>query len=194
MALVLVGCGEKKAPVAGWGAGSWTYPRRLEDVVPKQFQAGIRHARTVEVGLVHPVYEAPGIPTGEAGWVLRSGWTRLSEPQSREVESLLLERKHWQTMRKKCEFQPGIALRWTSERDTAVALVCLDCFQIVGHWRRTPVVGEFDPSADAWLSWAEASFPGDSTLQAFIVRRREMQRQEEERSRAWRSRPGGNGR
>jgi hypothetical protein len=71
-------------------------------------------------------------------------------------------------------------------RDTALALVCLDCYQVAGRMGTEGMGGEIDPSAEHWLAWAATAFPADTAFQAAIARKLTSKRAQDELLRAQR--------
>ena len=71
-------------------------------------------------------------PRGEEAWSLRSPWKPLAPQQAAALRAILLERKSWQTELKACTFNPNVAFRWFAASDTAGALLCHGCDELIG--------------------------------------------------------------
>ena len=171
-ALAFASCKPKIDRSIGFGTGSWAYPASLDSVVPPPAQAVIARVEGVEIALVDPQADGPGEPFGpppHLDWRLRSPWKRATMEDVHGLRQLLLERTSWQTERKTCTFDPGIAIRWIQGPDTSGALVCLMCDEMIGWTNGTRFNGQMDPSSPRWLAWAKRAFPEDAAMQDFVA-------------------------
>jgi len=137
-------------------------------------QRTIAGADRVEIALVYDREDRSGErigPRGVEAWTLRSPWKLLSPGQTAALRGILLERKSWQTERKTCTFNPNVAFRWFAGSDTAGALLCHGCDELIGWQGSARMSGEVDPVADRLLSLTSAAFPNDSLLQAIVARK-----------------------
>lgn len=107
------------------------------------------------------------------GYEILSGPVEVLPEHAQALAKILADPKsyHWE-FAKTCEFSPGVAIRFRSEKGTTDVLLCLSCDQVAFCQNDNIVGGEdFDDLRGPILEIVKNIFPQDAEIQGLLTKR-----------------------